>query len=136
MKNRYVVRPCDNGGDVQPKPPRDRTWDVFDTVKGETVAAGIETRAKARETALVVYDGEFAEWKAAAQAHANDLELPPDLWTEADDYDLAEPAAAAFARGDDPKAFVEEMFEEDLARKQGEEDEQRQAMEHAMEECE
>ncbi len=71
---------------------------------------------------------DFAEWKAAAQAHANDLGLPPDLWSEQDDYDLTEIAAEAFARGEDPKAFVEGAFEEDLARMEGEEDEWNQSM--------
>ena len=71
---------------------------------------------------------DFAKWKAAAQAHANDLGLPPDLWTEADDYDLAEIAADAFARGDDPKSFVEAAFEDDLARMEGEADEYAQSL--------
>lgn len=71
---------------------------------------------------------DFAEWKAAAQAHANDLDLPPDLWTDADDYDLADAADEAFARGDDPKAFVEEMFEEDLARMENDNEEYAQSL--------
>ena len=78
--------------------------------------------------------GTFAEWKAAAQLHAEQLGLPPDLWTEADDYDLAEIAAEAFARGDDPKAFVEEAFEEDLARMEGDAADFADSMAHQFEE--
>jgi hypothetical protein len=70
----------------------------------------------------------FAEWQAAAQAHANDLGLPDDLWTEADNYDLAKGAAEAFARSDDPKAFVEEMFDEDLARMENDDEDLAQSI--------
>ena len=75
-----------------------------------------------------VVDAAFAEWKAAAQAHANDLGLPPELWTEADDYDLADTARPAFDRGDDPKAYVEEVFAEDLARMENDADEWAQSL--------
>ena len=71
----------------------------------------------------------FAEWKAAAQLHAEQLGLPPDLWTEADDYDLAEIAAEAFANRQDPKAFVEEAFEEDLARMENDDEEYARSLE-------
>jgi hypothetical protein len=70
----------------------------------------------------------FPEWKAAAQAHANDLGLPDDLWTEADDYDLAEEAVVACAAGQDPKSFVEEMFAEDLAKLELENEQWAQSM--------
>lgn len=59
-----------------------------------------------------------AEWRAAAQKHAKDLELPAgeDLWDEADRYDLQKEGKKAFERGEDPKAFIERMFAEELAR--------------------
>jgi hypothetical protein len=59
---------------------------------------------------------EWQTWKVAAQAHADELGLLVDLWTETDDYDLVAAATEAFARGDDAEAFIEEAFEEDLAR--------------------
>lgn len=52
----------------------------------------------------------FAEWKAAAQAHAHDLQLAVLLWDDDDTLDLELAAREAFAAGQDPKAFVEETF--------------------------
>jgi hypothetical protein len=58
----------------------------------------------------------FAKWKEVAQKCANDLGLPDDLWSDGDMYELSEPAKRAFQAGQSSKAFVLEMFEEDLAK--------------------
>lgn len=49
-RQRYYVGPCDNGGDVEPAPPRDRTWLVVDRNDGQQ-AAEYDTRSRAREEA-------------------------------------------------------------------------------------
>lgn len=48
--SRYVVRPIDNCGTVEPPPPRDRTWAVYDRLL-EQQAAEYDTRNNAREEA-------------------------------------------------------------------------------------
>jgi hypothetical protein len=49
---RYGVDPIDNLGDVDPPPPRDRTWGVVDRIEGEYVAEfdrRVDARAYARQ---------------------------------------------------------------------------------------
>ena len=82
---------------------------------------------KKNDRAAQVSEEAFAEWKAAAQAHANDLGVVggDDLWDEDDSYDLKALARGAFERGEDAMTFIEEAFAEDLAR--AEHDDQQQA---------
>lgn len=49
-RRRYYVDACDNGGSVEPAPPRDRTWLVMDRDRGQQVAE-YDTRSRAREEA-------------------------------------------------------------------------------------
>lgn len=75
-------------------------------------------------------DLSFIEWKAACVTAAKNLELGlEDMWASDDPYDLFEAAEEAFEEGEDPISFIEETFEEDLARAEGLQDEQRQAIE-------
>jgi hypothetical protein len=76
----------------------------------------------------------FEAWKLIAQTHANALSLPPDLWVGVDDYELHEVAQLAFKQGQNPKAFIEEVFAEDLVRMEGERVEREQAIEEEEEE--
>lgn len=50
MKRRYTVQPCDNCGTVEPKPPRDRTWLVWDRETDSQVDEK-DTRREARAEA-------------------------------------------------------------------------------------
>jgi hypothetical protein len=77
----------------------------------------------------------FETWKKRAQEHADEVVpgLEP-LWTEDDPYELFEVATVAYSMGQDPKAFIEEMFGEDLARMAGEAEERREAAEYEDEE--
>lgn len=79
-----------------------------------------------------IQDLSFAEWKVAAQQHANELDIVAgdDLWDEADSYDLKAAASAAFAEKEDPKAFVERIFEEDLARREHDDQQAQEALEY------
>jgi hypothetical protein len=83
-------------------------------------------------------DLSFAEWKMAAQRHANDLDIiaGDDLWDDGDSYDLREAASAAFAEKEDPKAFIERIFEEDLARREHDDQQAQEALEYEDEEDE
>jgi hypothetical protein len=58
----------------------------------------------------------FHQWKLAAQALADKLGLPPDLWALDDPYDLKIVAEAAFRARTTPATFITNTFEEDLAR--------------------
>ena len=60
----------------------------------------------------------FPAWKLACSAHAMKLLSLSDLWTEDDPYDLADAAQAAFDSHQSPRAFIEEMFAEDIARQE------------------
>lgn len=79
-----------------------------------------------------------AEWRAAAQKHADDLEVVngDNLWDDADSYDLQKAGKKAFEKGEDPRAFVERIFAEDLARREHEEQQYAESLEHADEELE
>jgi len=71
----------------------------------------------------------FAEWKAACVTASENLGLAVgDMWAEDDPYDLAAEAKEAFDADRDPASFVEEIFEEDLARQAGEDDEFNQSL--------
>lgn len=64
-------------------------------------------------------EGSFAEWKAACLTAAQNFELAvDDMWASDDPYDLADAAKEAFEEGQDPNDFIAEMFEEDLARQE------------------
>jgi hypothetical protein len=61
--------------------------------------------------------GTFEAWKSEVQAEVAkcpDLALEP-IWGDDDPYDLCEAAAAAFAAGQEPGAFIREMFADELA---------------------
>lgn len=51
--NRYVVRPIDNDGTLDPPPPRDRTWAVYDRELKQYLGDHY-TRRGAREEAVTL----------------------------------------------------------------------------------
>lgn len=73
----------------------------------------------------------FAEWKAAAQAHADELGVvdKDKLWEDSDPYSLKEVAEEAFSKGTDPKTFIEEIFADDLASAEHDEQQAAEALE-------
>lgn len=75
-------------------------------------------------------ESKFAEWKAAAQKHADDLKVVDgdQLWGDDDPYSLKEEASAAFEKGTDPKAFIEDIFADDLASKEHDEQQAAEAL--------
>jgi hypothetical protein len=55
-------------------------------------------------------------WKAACVKASVDLGLAvEDMWAEGDNYELFDLVADAFENGVEPRTFIEEVFEEDLA---------------------
>lgn len=80
----------------------------------------------------------FNAWKAAVNEVAKE-ELPGlgDVFAEDDPYDLEASAAEEFGNGTDPSDFFEQVFEEDLARRDGDEAERAQAEQEELDaECE
>lgn len=72
------------------------------------------------------------EWKAKCVTVSDDLGLAVgDMWDKDDPYELDALAQEAFEADRTPKSFVAEIFEEDLARQAGEEDEFNQSMDEA-----
>ena len=51
MTKRYYVRACDNDDNLEPAPPRNRTWDVIDRKTDGVVCSDLYTRAQARKEA-------------------------------------------------------------------------------------
>lgn len=75
-------------------------------------------------------DLEITEWKAACVQASINLELAvEDMWAKDDPYEMHEMAYEAMAEGVDPSTFIHEIFEEDLARQEGDCQEQDDAME-------
>jgi len=61
----------------------------------------------------VTYD----EWKAEAERFADEIGLLLEsIWADSDPYDLFEAAQAAFDNGQTPREFINEIFEDDIAR--------------------
>lgn len=55
-------------------------------------------------------------WKDACVTASVELGLAvEDMWTNGDPYDMYDAAADAFAEGVEPRTFIQEIFEEDLA---------------------
>jgi hypothetical protein len=66
----------------------------------------------------------FDEWKEACIKKSEELGLTVgDMWEEGDPYDLFNEAERYFKDGADPVIFLEEIFEEDLARRAGDDEE-------------
>jgi hypothetical protein len=88
-------------------------------------------RDRVAHAAMVLARSSLAAWKRAVQDHADRLEVVAGdpLWGEGDPYDLEEAALAAHAAGEDPRAFVERAFAEDLAARDHDEDLERQSLE-------
>lgn len=57
----------------------------------------------------------FKQWKTAVVQVSKRLGCPDDLWGKDDPYELAEIAKPAFKAGQSARAFVEEMFADDIA---------------------
>jgi hypothetical protein len=76
------------------------------------VAAILAEPGTARETAgkLAFYD-----WQKKASHWASELVGIGEIWSTDDPYDLTEAAAAAFTAEQTPRAFIEEMFADDIA---------------------
>ncbi len=72
-------------------------------------------------------------WKASCNTISNEL-LGFDAFNDGDDYDLDTVAPERFASGQTPQAFIEEMFEEDLARQEHDSQQQIESLEHADQE--
>lgn len=73
----------------------------------------IKTKRKAPKPALT-----FEEWKAKAAAHALEILEIDECFDEADSYDLAKLAVEAFKAGTSPGDFIEDVFGEDIARRE------------------
>jgi len=55
-------------------------------------------------------------WKAACVVVSVDLGLAvEDMWADGDNYEMFDLATEAFAEGVEPRTFIQEVFEEDLA---------------------
>jgi hypothetical protein len=76
----------------------------------------------------------FERWKNRAQQHATGLGLPDDIWATDDPYDLLTVALEAYAKEQSPTAFIEEIFADDIASREHDEEMRRQAEERATEE--
>lgn len=57
----------------------------------------------------------FEEWRSEVGRHAEELLGLGDALDEDDPYELFESMPGAHAAGQDPEAFVREMFADDLA---------------------
>jgi hypothetical protein len=60
----------------------------------------------------------FAAWSKQVAKVADELLGLGDCMGEGDPYELAELAKDAYAKGQKPRTFVEEAFEEDLAKRE------------------
>ena len=80
-------------------------------------------------TALGTNDS-VTKWLYEAQQHANNLGVVGGgaLWSPDDPYELVVAATEAIAKSEDPKAFIERMFEEDLARAENDAQEQTESL--------
>lgn len=70
-------------------------------------------------------------WKAACVSAAVDLGLAvEDMWAEGDIYEMFDHVAEAFAQGVEPRDFIQEIFEEDLAEQEHEEHQFADSLDH------
>jgi len=58
---------------------------------------------------------DYEQWKKEAEAEAENILCTGDLFDADDPYDLQAEAKAWFDSGGSPKAFIREMFAEDIA---------------------
>jgi hypothetical protein len=76
-------------------------------------------------------------WKLGCVAAVLHHSLPvDDIWAKDDPYDLAVAAEEAFGAGRSPMSFIEEIFEEDLARAQHDAQQAEESMQCEFEEFE
>jgi hypothetical protein len=61
------------------------------------------------------------EWKDRAQAYSITTGCPGDLWDEDDPYELKNVAVEAHAAETSPEEFVRNIFADDLAAAEGDE---------------
>jgi len=61
---------------------------------------------------------QFERWKAEAQDIATELAGIDDIWAKDDPYDLGMAAASAFDSGRSARVFIEEVFADDIASRQ------------------
>lgn len=59
---------------------------------------------------------DYEQWKKEVEAEAENVACAGDLFDAIDPYDLQAEAKAWFDTGGTPKAFVHEVFAEDIAR--------------------
>jgi hypothetical protein len=94
-------------------------------------AAVIHLTAAFKKDQLVI-EKRFEAWKKKARAYVDKLGLVDgdDIFDPSDPYELLEGADTAFAIGESPKAFVRDMFAEDLASRAYDADLARQSREY------
>lgn len=77
----------------------------------------------------------FADWQANCVRVSEDLGLAvSDMWDEGDPYELQEVAREAYEGGQGELSFIEEIFDEDLARQEGDDADYEASLEAAFEE--
>lgn len=77
----------------------------------------------------------FSKWQARCVEVSEDLGLAVgDMWDEADPYELHKLAREAYENGRTEISFIEEVFDEDLARMEGDDADFEASMEAAFDE--
>lgn len=63
------------------------------------------------------------EWRDRAQEYSTEVGCPDDIWDEDDPYDLSDVALSDYAAGRSPEEFIRNIFADDLAAAEGNEQE-------------
>lgn len=88
-------------------------------------AAGTLANVVARLKELLTEEKRYAKWKYEAQAYAQEIHLTvtgDDVFADDDPFDLVEDSKTAFETKVSPRAFIRDMFAEDLAEREADEE--------------